>query len=404
MVRRTGGDACLHALIGNLGVVPRGPLEDGGDDAGDMSGGWVPPEARTWRHPSELRAAQMAVAFATSTRLRRGTTALIATTGLLAIVVGAALLVSTGSTPGTATLTTMPVHAAVTRCCTLTTAATRDVESAVVSLEPASPRTATTIGCGVVVGEGLVATTQLALEGRRRLRMVSPEGSIVDAVVVATDPESGIALLRATTTLSATPAIAGSDAIAGAQAVAVAMRMNDPSRLPRPVWTSGTILSVGTAAPEASKARAGMAEITVRDPSLPELPGEPLVDKRGRILGILDGGQGAERWFLPMSLVSGVSVDLETIGTVRHGWLGVAIVTPPSGVAGAEIVSVDPSGAAAKVLQAGDVVERLDGVRVESSAQLRSMLYVMSPGSDVTLEAVHDGHAHTVVVQLESSP
>lgn len=329
---------------------------------------------------------------------------LVGTAALLAIAIGAALLVSTGSTPGTVTLTTMPVHSAVTPCCTLTTAATRDAEGAVVSLEPASSHWATTIGCGVVVGEGLVATTQRALRGERRVRIVNAAGTTVDAVVVATDPQSGIALLRTTGTLPATPAISGSDVTAGAPALAVAMRAGGRSTTPRAVWTSGTVVSVGKAAPGSAGSGSDMAEISVRGSSLPDLQGEPLVDKKGRVLGILAGAHGAKRWFLPMSLVNGVSLDLETMGKVRHGWLGVTVATTATGTAGAEIRWVDPNGAAASALRTGDVVERVDGARVTSSAALRSMLYVMSPGTKVTLEARRGDHSFAVVLQLQPSP
>lgn len=375
---------------------------------GEGSVGWIPPEARTWRHPSELyarghgaAAAQMAVAFDAQPSWRRGATVLVGTAALLAIMIGAALLASTGATPSQSTLTTMSVRAAVTPCCTLTTSATRDAEAAVVSLEPASPHSDTTIGCGVVVGDGLVATTEQALRGARRVRIVSASGRSLHATIVATDRASGIALLRTSGTMPATPAVSGSDAAPGVPALAITLRAAKNGAVPRPAWTSGTIVAVGTPAP--GKASPDMGQITVRGPSVPAIEGEPLVDTHGHVLGILDGAKGTTRWFLPMSLVTGVSLDLETMGEVRHGWLGVTDATATGGP-GAQILTVVPHGAAAGVLRPGDVIVAVDGVPTTSSAQLRSMLYVMAPGTKVTIELQRNGHRHTVVVQLQPSP
>jgi serine protease Do len=345
--------------------------------------------------------AQMAIAYSTRPGWRRGATILVGTAASLAIAIGAALLASTGATPATSTLTTMSVRAAVTPCCTLTTTATRDAEAAVVSLEPASAHSVRTIGCGVVVGDGLVATTERALRGARRVRIVSATGRSLDAAIVATDPASGIALLRTSGTLPATPAVSGSGGVPGSSALAITMRAARKGAVPRPVWTSGTIVAVGMPAP--GNAGPDMGQITVRGSSLPAIQGEPLVDTHGHVLGILDGAQGTTRWFLPMSLVTGVSLDLETMGKVRHGWLGVTDTTAPSGP-GAQILSVVPHGAAAGVLHPGDVIVRVDGIRTTSSAQLRSMLYVMAPGTKVSLELQRNGHRRTVVVQLQPSP
>ncbi|MGH8982188.1 MAG: S1C family serine protease [Acidimicrobiales bacterium] len=395
--------------------MPWGPSDEQTDDGEEASGGWVPPEARTWRHPSELRAAQVAVALASAPGWRRGASVLVGTAALLAIAIGAALLASTGTTPGTVTLTTMVVHPAVTPCCTLTASATRDAEAAMVTLEPDSPHAgvtataATAMGCGVVVGDGLVATTRRALRGARHVRIVSATGETVGAEVVATDPGSGLALLRTTGTLPAAAAPSAGDATAGAPALALSMQRGTRTgtgtgAAPQAEWTSGEIVSTGKAAP--GSAAHDMAEIAVRGTSLPDVQGEPLVDRKGRLLGILDGARAGERWFLPMSLVTGVSEELETLGKVRHGWLGVtdATATGAAGTSGARILWVAPGSAAAGALRSGDVVVQLDGTRVTSGADLRSMLYVMSPGTKVALEARRDGRRVTAVVQLQPSP
>ena len=414
----------------------------------------MPPEARTWRHPSELQASHATVAAVLSgpESWRRGTAFVVGTMALAAIVFGALLLVNTGSTPVSVDADSMPIGtAAVTQCCTLSPALARDAVQAVVSIGPARPaatsrpaaatsrpaaattsRPATTSplsswhgasGCGVVVGDGIVATTVAALDGARRVRVVSATGRSMQGEVIATDHVSQIVLLRlsGTTASGSLPVLASSqvedpDLVSpGMTELAVAMQTAGARSAPTAKWSSGTVTSVGEPGPApggtvhgtttvTSAGSSAIAQISVNGPSVPAMPGEPLIDKKGRMVGILDGAQGAQRSFLPMSFVMGVANELETLGRVRHGWLGVTDTTPQGGRAGALVVWVDPRGAAAGALHPGDVIVRVDGRRVHSSADLRSMLYAMSPGTRVTLQATRGTRVVRAVVELAPSP
>ncbi|MGH9100303.1 MAG: S1C family serine protease, partial [Acidimicrobiales bacterium] len=155
--------------------------------------------------------------------------------------------------------------------------------------------------------------------------------------------------------------------------------------------------------PSRAAPSAPMAEITVRGAATPAMPGEALVDTQGRVAGILSGARGSERSFLPMPLVVGVSDELESAGAVRHGWLGITDSTP-LGSTGAQVLWVDPQGAVAHALRAGDVIVRVDGWRVRSAADLRSMLYLMAPGARVSVEAQRGSQLVRTVVKLAPSP
>ncbi len=330
---------------------------------------------------------------------RRGAALAVGTAALMAIVAGALLLVNTGSTPGTTKSETFGT-VALTPCCTLSPLLTRAAERAVVSIEPDIDG-ATATGCGVVIASGLVATTEAALGGRRKVRVVPVTGRLLVGDVIAEDRDSGVVLMRLSASLPAAQMEADDTLGTGTSALAVAMQPAAGGRAPKPVWTSATVVSVGKPSPGASET--SMAQITVQGASVPAMPGEPLVDMHGRIAGILDGASGSERSFLPMSFVVGVSDDLETMGRVQHGWLGVTDADPEDST-GAEVVWVDPHGAAAHALRAGDVIVRVDGWRVYSAADLRSMLYVMAPGTRVSVEVVRGRSVLRTVVELAPSP
>ncbi|MDA8310094.1 MAG: PDZ domain-containing protein [Actinomycetota bacterium] len=368
------------------------------DDPEAGAGGWVPPESRTWRHPSELHAASVAAVLTAAHGWRRGAALVVGTAALMAIAAGAFLLAKTSSSPRT-TLDTMPVGtAAVTPCCTLSPLLTRDAEQAVVSIEPTVGPGAT--GCGVVIASELVATTQAALAGAREVRVIAATGRLLDGDVIATDPTSGIALVHLNAPLPAARTDVGDTLGAGMRVLAFTMRPT-PGPAPKPLWTSATVVSVGQPPPGGPVD--SMAEITVRGASVPPMPGEPLIDSHGRVEGILAAADGSERSFLPMSLVVGVSDDLETMGRVRHGWLGITDAAP-RGSPGAQVVWVDPHGAAARALRAGDVIVGVDGWRVRSPADLRSMLYVMAPGTRVSMEVERGSGLVRTVVELAPSP
>jgi S1-C subfamily serine protease len=382
--------------------VHSGPTPGDPEDFGTVGGGWVPPEARSWRHPSELFASFPSATALPARRLHRAAVLGVGTTAMMAILVGALLLANTGRTHVVVTAdTSPPMTTAITHCCQLPASLARGAEESVVSIETAGG--GATLGCGVVVGDGLVATTTSALRGARRVRAVAATGRWLGASVLATDAESGVALLRLGASLPSAPATSADVPAVGRGMAAMVVSLTAPTRRDRPLatWSAGTVVAVDTPAPGMSAT--SMADITLHGPAVPEMPGAALVDEQGRIVGMLDSSHGADRVFLPMGLVESVSSELDTIGRVRHGWLDVTDATP-KGALGALVVSVDPSGAAAKVLQPGDVIVRVDDIPVTSSVELRALIYVLPPGARVTVQAVQGRQPVKGVVELAASP
>lgn len=336
----------------------------------------------------------------------------VGATAMMAILVGSLLLVNTGRSHTTVTLATVaPVTTAVTQCCQLPASLARSAEESVVSIKPAGGKRTSaaddrTPACGVVVGDGLVATTAGALGGARRVQVTAATGRSFTGTVVATDRESGVALLRLATALPTAPATsAGMPSVgSGTPAMVVSLTASSHGDRPLAIWSSGTVVSVGGPAPGAGAT--SMADITLRGPAVPTMPGEPLVDQQGRVIGILDTSDGADRAFLPIALVEAVSNELDTTGRVRHGWLDVTDGTASgsSDTPGALVVSVDPQGASAGVLSPGDVIVRVDGIPVTSSVELRALIYVLPPGAKVTVQALRGDRDVEAVVHLAASP
>ena len=423
-----------------------GPL-DGGDTGGPS--GWIPPEDRTWRHPSELAAAGAGAGGAgggtpvlpaplppgPDRRHRYAATVGVGFGAAAAVLIGVFLLANAGSGPGpsmSAVSQPPSLSTAMTGCCKVVPAVARSAQRAMVALM-VSTDGGVNQGCGVAVAAGgLVATTADAVDGAQSVTAVTASGKRVKAHLVAVDRSSDVALLRVNTDLPVVPMADDGTVAAGhpAMVMAVAARTG-PGAADATMWSQGTVRSVATAVQGGDAD--GMAAVTTGATQVPAVPGSALLTAGGQLLGLLDAtgrpmsGDGEEA-FLPTQLVVGVAKALASHGVVDHGWLDVkghdapdgtvhttastaaagtatSVTDPPDGgTDGALVTSVESSGAAGGALNVGDVVVSLDGAPVRSMAELRTRLYVLGPGSTVRLGVDRGGSLIDVAVTLAPSP
>lgn len=427
-----------------------------------MLKGWLPPDDRIWRHPSELFAvpaeawggagsgggtvpARPAAGPAPQPagplghRRRHVATALVGTGALAAVLVGILLLVNTDIDPGTGRVATMSsTHTTLTEvagCCRLVPVVAKGAARAMVSLQVVTEH-GVIQDCGVAVAAGgLVATTRDAVADARSITVLTAGGRREPARVVATDRSSDIALVRVDYDLPVARFADDTTVGAGHRAIVMAMAARSGhGKSTATMWAEGTIRSVGAAVTRG--VATGMAGIQATARTMPAMAGEVLLQPDGRVLGILDstGSPPRDRGkmvFLSAQLVVGVAHALAASGRVDHGWLDVeggnsparsdpatlrstargtgspvsmttAVIGPTP--RGALIVKVDPDGASTNVLWPGDIVLGVDGQKVRSMAELRSRLYVLPPGTRVELRVFRGGSTLTVAMDLSASP
>jgi S1-C subfamily serine protease len=274
--------------------------------------------------------------------------------------------------------------------------------------------TVTLVGVAVAEG-GLVATTADALTGLRSISMVGAQGSLQRASVMAMDHGSDLALVSVPANIPV-PTFAD-DAALSVGALDMTLSLG-PASAVAPVlrcqW--GSVTAVGPAISQGPAG--GMPAIVTSAPSAVGESGDPLLNQAGAVIGLLyrpGPGVGAGTTFLPTQLVLGVTDDLRSDDKVVHGWLGLdgadaegmATTSAPTlspHPVGAEVASVDAEGPAAGHLHAGEVIVGVNAQPVRTMAELRARLYVLSPGTQVTL-SVLDGTMHQLVeVSLSASP
>jgi S1-C subfamily serine protease len=245
-------------------------------------------------------------------------------------------------------------------------------------------------------------TTADALAGDPHVALVKPGGKLERASVVAIDHASDLALVNVPENLPVAPFADDGQVGAGTSDLALSFVPTGTSALALHS-TPGSVTGVGDAI--GAGPAAGMPSITSApgpnqsaSPPPATTAGEPLLNARGSVLGILYGpgstSTGAT-FFLPTQLVVGVADDLHSADKVVHGWLGVEGDDVTDG-AGAVIQTVDARGPAAGHLNSGDVVRTVNSVPVRTMAELRARLYVLAPGTTVGM-SVQDGTTTKVV-------
>ena len=401
------------------------------------SRGWISPDDRLWRHPSE--SGRPVVGSPTipwgsdrpDSRGRSGPWIVGGTTAciLLALVAAGLVMATTGSgdqdasgfAPGVPSLAAAPT----TEPGMKQAIGTATIADMVSSVRPSTVvlRIARSSGTSVRTGlvaesGGIIVTTAEAISGARAITVVEPGGSRQVAAVIGIDKPSGLAVVRIGDDLPAATFDNG-DPSTGSGTVAMAL---EPGRgaaaSPSPVVYAGTVVSAGQAV-DADPVTSMFAATAVQAPLSHDDLGCPLLDRAGHVSGLLEktveDGSSTISVFLPAELVLGVAQQLVTSGAVVHGWFGVhtsdafsvtttsahsgAPATPTA--VGARLDSVDTgSPAAIGDMAPGDIITGIGGFPVQSSAELQTRLYPDRPGTTVQVAFTRGAAPMTTLVVL----
>lgn len=148
--------------------------------------------------------------------------------------------------------------------------------------------------------------------------------------------------------------------------------------------------------------------------------GGPLVNTDGQLIGVnvaiatatSSTGQSTSNgsiglgFAIPAKVVQRVTGELISDGKAQHGQLGATVssATGDDGVTGALVKDVTSGGPAAQAgLKSGDIITKVDGVRITSASHLIGTVRQSGPGTAVTVEYVRDGKTQSVQVTLEAA-
>jgi serine protease Do len=264
--------------------------------------------------------------------------------------------------------------------------------------------------CFLLTGDGYLLTTNHGLEGFEdiKVRLGSPARDYA-ATLVGRDPTSDLAVLKIDASGQTAAILGDSDQL---QAGDLVLALGDATGQ-GPVISHGIISALGRPNP----AGGGADDlIQTDDPIAPGISGGPLLDARGRVVGVNTVSDGSSSGVLglaiPINLARAVALQLVASGRVQRGYLGVTLqdltddLKAQFGAAqGALVSEVTPEGPASRAgLKGGDVIVRAEGLAVADPRGLQRVVGRLQPGRDVALEVVRNGQSRVLHVKLGMRP
>jgi putative serine protease PepD len=273
-------------------------------------------------------------------------------------------------------------------------------------------------GSGFVVdGNGTIVTNDHVVENASSVRVrFDDKGEAIPARVIGTDPSTDVAVLRVDPTKVTLHPLTLADSknvTVGDNAIAIGF----PLGLDRTA-TAGIISGLD----RTIQAPNGFTIDNVIQTDAPINPGNsggPLLDDRGRVIGVNSqiataGSQGnvGIGFAVPSNTVRDVVPRLERGKSIRRAYLGVSTGETITG-RGARVGTVTPGGPAEKAgLRAatslagtsGDTILSVDGRAISGPDDLSSTIAAKRPGDKVRLEVQRNGSRRTVEVTLADRP
>jgi serine protease Do len=411
-----------------------------GEWPGDGLRGWISPDDRLWRHPSEAGGAEQAgppTGTPEDDGRSRSTQWVIGGAAMCFVLVLAAVVVVISTTGGTtnqldastapspASLTLSPTtEAGITQVppASAVSALVSDIRPSMVEVSGSGPAGSTTRAGLVVAAGGIIVTTIQAVSGARSISVLEADGARRPATLIGVDKPSGLAVVSVADDLPAAAFDTG-DPVPGDLAMAMSL---DPSPTrgasPQVSVYAGTVASSGQVA-DVDASTDAFSSTAIEAPLSSRDIGCPLVAGDGEVSGLLEAVTRSDgsvlSVFLPAQLVFGVAEQLVTSARVEHGSLGIRATdaTDATGTTttttaddqapavtqtvGARLVAVDSDGPAAlSGLEVGDVITSLDGAPVHSLAELDTRLYADPPDATVSVTFTRDGTSHQVSATL----
>jgi S1-C subfamily serine protease len=277
-------------------------------------------------------------------------------------------------------------------------------------------------GTGWVYGDSVVVTNEHVVGDSEGADVRFNDGEWREGAVLGTDAHSDLAAVRVANPPADATALplADGDPVVGQEVVAI----GNPFALDGSL-TTGVVSGTDRAIPAPTGYRIPDA-VQTDAPVNPGNSGGPLMSLDGEVVAVINSGGGDNIAFgISAALTDRVVPRLVEDGEYRHAYLGLSFTAVTPAVAEANdleaargllVVSVDPSGPSAGVLEGsddtafvdgqqvrvgGDVVLSVDGADVRTFEDLLSLLALQTrPGDTVALEFLRDGERQTAAVEL----
>ena len=260
---------------------------------------------------------------------------------------------------------------------------------------------------GIAFAPDLVLTANHAVHKDEGIKVILPDGTELSAEVAGRDPGSDLCLLKLEKE-SATPAETVDEAQPGQLAFALGRPTNEGIQA-----SFGVVSAVSGSA----RTRTGnILESHIRTDAIPYpgFSGGPLIDSKGKMLGINTSGLGhGNSIAIPSKVAWKIAASLRDHGSVKRGFLGIrsqpveipasaqkALKRDQSG--GLLLVGVEPDSPAESAgLMVSDILVGFNSQPVETPDELMGLLSGEAIGNPTAVEILRGGKPTTLKVTLE---
>lgn len=288
-------------------------------------------------------------------------------------------------------------------------------------------------GSGFVLdAEGYIVTNNHVVEDADEILVRFVDDTTFEAELVATDPDSDLAVIR----VDASPDLLKPVELGDSGALRVGQRaiaVGNPFGFEQ-TMTTGIVSALGRVVRQENGF--SLPQMIQTDAAInPGNSGGPLLDSQGRVVGVntlifsSSGSSAGVGFAVPVDTVKRVVPALIATGRYADPWLGISGMTVTPAVAGALSLPVDrgvllqrvvPGGPADQaalrgsdqflevegvmMTSGGDILVALDGIQVRDMDDLIVLLAEKAVGQTVTMTILRDGEEQSVDVTLGERP
>src|SRR5271170_5188564 len=280
--------------------------------------------------------------------------------------------------------------------------------------QPQQPQVEHGIGSGVIISpDGYIVTNNHVVDGAIQMRVTLSDRRVLTAKLVGVDKLTDLAVIKVDA--SDLPSIAWGDSTKLKPGQTV-MAFGSPFGYFQNSVTRGIVSAVNRENPYRDDARKPGGYIQTDAAINPGNSGGALVNAHGELIGIntfiiSNSGSFAGAGFaIPSQIVRATAEQLIKSGTVHHGYLGVSLndVTPANAsffnlktATGAIAAQVTPDSPAARAgLKNGDVIDTLNGQKMEDGSALQVAVSQIAPGTTIELGILRNGSSQTLSVKV----
>jgi serine protease Do len=270
------------------------------------------------------------------------------------------------------------------------------------------------VGSGVIISpDGYIVTNNHVVDGAMQMRVTLSDRRVLTAKLVGVDKLTDLAVVKVDAHDLPSIAWGKSSELKPGQTV---LAFGSPFGYFQNSVTRGIVSAVNRENPYKEDARKLGGYIQTDAAINPGNSGGALVNAHGELVGIntfiiSNSGSFAGAGFaIPSQIVRSTAEQLIKSGTVHHGYLGISLqdVTPANAnffnlktATGAIAAQVTPDSPASHAgLKNGDVIDSLNGKKVENGSALQVAVSEVAPGTTIELGILRNGNPQTVSVKV----